>query len=97
MLPDVIDNTTMTGPHVCPHSADLIGPPLIYRRGGVWIEVGILFFRSPDDICRDELEIFGEPVQDGWVSISVSSDRMDNTPHQFSYCEEGESICETLA
>lgn len=50
MLPDVLDNTTMTGPHVCPHSADLIGLPIIYRHGDVWMEVGILFFRSPDDI-----------------------------------------------
>ena len=56
LLPDALNNKTMTGPYVGPHSADLIRLPLIYLHGGVWMDCGTLLFRDLDDICWSRLE-----------------------------------------
>ena len=56
LLPNALNNNTMTGPHVGPHSADLLRLPLIFLHGGVWMDAGTILFRNLDDICWSELE-----------------------------------------
>ncbi|KAL8745346.1 MAG: hypothetical protein Q9190_002507 [Brigantiaea leucoxantha] len=54
-FPEAFNENTMTGPHIGPHTADLIRLPLLYRYGGVWLDVGFMLFRHLDDICWNTL------------------------------------------
>ena len=55
-FPDSFLSQTMDGPHVGPHSADLVRLPLLYLYGGVWLDVGFLLFKHLDDFCWNTLE-----------------------------------------
>ncbi|PWY82008.1 hypothetical protein BO70DRAFT_429120 [Aspergillus heteromorphus CBS 117.55] len=44
VLPGAVNQRTMDGPSAGPHTADLIRLPLLYRYGGVWMDVGTLLF-----------------------------------------------------
>jgi hypothetical protein len=50
-FPDAFNENKMTGPHVGPHSGDLVRLPLLYLYGGVWMDAGTFLFRHLDDIC----------------------------------------------
>ena len=63
LLPDALNNNTMTGPHVGPHSADLVRLPLVYLHSGVWMDCGTLLFRDLDDICWRRLEDPNSPYE----------------------------------
>ncbi|KAH8802504.1 putative capsule polysaccharide biosynthesis protein [Xylogone sp. PMI_703] len=54
-FPDAFNNKTMTGPHVGPHSSDLIRLPCLYLYGGIWVDVGMILFRHLDDLCWNDL------------------------------------------
>lgn len=58
-LSEAMANKNMTGPHARTHSSDLIRLPLLYLFGGVWIDVGMLLFRSLDSLCWEALEDAG--------------------------------------
>ncbi|KAI1175880.1 capsular polysaccharide synthesis protein-domain-containing protein [Nemania sp. FL0916] len=55
-FPDAFNKNTMDGPNVGPHSGDLVRLPLLWKYGGVWIDVGTFLFRSIDDICWKQIE-----------------------------------------
>ncbi|KAI0017946.1 capsular polysaccharide synthesis protein-domain-containing protein [Xylariomycetidae sp. FL0641] len=55
-FPDAFNNNTMDGPHVGPHQGDLIRLPLLWKYGGVWMDVGMLLFRHLDDICWKQIQ-----------------------------------------
>ncbi|RKU41398.1 hypothetical protein DL546_001256 [Coniochaeta pulveracea] len=54
-FPDSFRGGTMSGPHVGPHSSDLVRLPLLYLYGGIWVDVGFLLFRSLDNLCWNVL------------------------------------------
>ncbi|PWY67636.1 putative capsule polysaccharide biosynthesis protein [Aspergillus sclerotioniger CBS 115572] len=54
-LPNAVNEGTMTGHSVGPHTADLIRLPLLYRYGGVWMDVGTTLLRHLDTICWNVL------------------------------------------
>ncbi|CAJ2505363.1 Uu.00g127570.m01.CDS01 [Anthostomella pinea] len=55
-FPDAFNNNTMDGPHVGPHSGDLVRLPLIWKYGGIWMDAGSFLFRHVDDICWKQIE-----------------------------------------
>ncbi|PHH89626.1 hypothetical protein CDD83_5642 [Cordyceps sp. RAO-2017] len=55
-FPDAFNNGTMDGPHTGPHRADLMKLPLLWKYGGVWMDAGIILFRSLDDMFWTRLE-----------------------------------------
>lgn len=56
LLPDAFNNNTMDGPHVGPHQGDIVRLPLLWKYGGVWMDVGTFLFRHIDDICWNLIE-----------------------------------------
>ncbi|RFU27067.1 hypothetical protein B7463_g9264, partial [Scytalidium lignicola] len=54
-FPDAFNNKTMTGPHVGPHSSDLVRLPCLFLYGGIWVDVGMILFRHLDDLCWNDL------------------------------------------
>ncbi|KAI0554080.1 capsular polysaccharide synthesis protein-domain-containing protein [Xylaria curta] len=62
-FPDAFNSDTMDGPDVGPHSADLVRLPLIWKYGGVWIDVGTFLFRNIDDICWKQIEDPANPYE----------------------------------
>ncbi|KAI0459175.1 capsular polysaccharide synthesis protein-domain-containing protein [Xylaria acuta] len=62
-FPDAFNNDTMDGPNVGPHSGDLVRLPLIWKYGGVWIDVGTFLFRNIDDICWKQIEDPSTPYE----------------------------------
>ncbi|RDL31346.1 Uncharacterized protein BP5553_09555 [Venustampulla echinocandica] len=55
-FPEAFNNGTMSGIYAGVHSADLVRLPLLYLYGGVWMDTGIMLFRSIHDICWRALE-----------------------------------------
>ncbi|KAI0007594.1 hypothetical protein F4779DRAFT_499475 [Xylariaceae sp. FL0662B] len=55
-FPAAFNNNTMDGPHVGPHSGDLVRLPLLWLYGGVWMDAGSFLFRHIDDICWKRIE-----------------------------------------
>lgn len=62
-FPAAFNNDVMDGPNVGPHSGDLVRLPLIWKYGGVWIDVGTFLFRNIDDICWRQIEDPGTPYE----------------------------------
>ncbi|KAK6337364.1 hypothetical protein TWF730_002766 [Orbilia blumenaviensis] len=62
-LPEAFVNNTMDGPYVGPHSADFLRGACLYKYGGVYMDVGIILFRSLDSICWDRLSDPSSPYQ----------------------------------
>jgi hypothetical protein len=63
LLPETFVKGTMEGPYVGPHSADFLRGACLYRHGGVFMDVGIILFRSIDRICWSQLEDPESPYQ----------------------------------
>lgn len=63
MLPDCFVHGTMDGVYKGPHSADFLRSALIYLYGGVFMDVGIILFRSLDTICWSQLADPASPFQ----------------------------------
>ncbi|KAJ3578607.1 hypothetical protein NPX13_g1958 [Xylaria arbuscula] len=55
-FPECFNNHTMDGPTVGAHSGDLVRLPLVWKYGGVWMDVGTFLFRTIDDICWRQIE-----------------------------------------
>ena len=55
MLPEAFLSGTMDGQHAGQHAADCIRGPLLFRYGGVSMDVGCLLIRNIDRICWDLL------------------------------------------
>ncbi|KAI0514880.1 capsular polysaccharide synthesis protein-domain-containing protein [Xylaria bambusicola] len=62
-FPDCFNNHTMDGPTVGAHSGDLVRLPLVWKYGGVWLDVGTFLFRSIDDICWKQIEDPATPYE----------------------------------
>ncbi|KAI0483600.1 capsular polysaccharide synthesis protein-domain-containing protein [Xylaria cf. heliscus] len=62
-FPEAFNNDTMDGPNFGPHSGDLVRLPLIWKYGGVWIDVGTFLFRNIDDICWKQIEDPATPYE----------------------------------
>ncbi|RYC64379.1 hypothetical protein CHU98_g1848 [Xylaria longipes] len=60
---DAFNDNIMDGPDVGPHSGDLVRLPLIWKYGGVWIDVGTFLFRNIDDICWKQIEDPASPYE----------------------------------
>ncbi|KAI1334098.1 capsular polysaccharide synthesis protein-domain-containing protein [Xylariaceae sp. FL0016] len=73
-FPDAFNNGTMDGPHVGPHSGDLVRLPLIWKFGGVWIDAGTFLFRHLDDICWRQLEDPSSPYEMSGFAIEMRPD-----------------------
>jgi hypothetical protein len=63
MLPESFVKGTMDGPYKGPHSADFLRGALLHLHGGVFLDVGIILFRSLDRICWTQLEDSNAPFQ----------------------------------
>ncbi|KAF3940319.1 hypothetical protein ABW19_dt0201044 [Dactylella cylindrospora] len=63
LLPETFVKGTTDGPYVGPHSADFLRGACLYLYGGVYMDVGIILFRSLDRICWKQLEDPGSPYQ----------------------------------
>ncbi|KAJ2993669.1 hypothetical protein NUW58_g1772 [Xylaria curta] len=62
-FPDAFNNDTMDGPDVGPHQGDLVRLPLLWKYGGVWIDVGTFLFRDIDDICWKQIDDPASPYE----------------------------------
>ncbi|KAK9368249.1 hypothetical protein V1509DRAFT_639752 [Lipomyces kononenkoae] len=62
-LPESFVQGTMEGPYVGPHSADFLRGACLTLYGGVFLDVGIILFRSIDAICWHKLEDPESPYQ----------------------------------
>lgn len=63
MLPDAFVRNAMDGEYFGPHSADLLRGALLYRHGGVFMDVGNLLIRDLDRVCWDQLADPMSPFQ----------------------------------
>ncbi|KAK6332887.1 hypothetical protein TWF696_002906 [Orbilia brochopaga] len=63
VLPETLIEGTMTGPYIGQHSADFLRGACLHEYGGVFMDVGIILFRSLDRICWRELEDPESPYQ----------------------------------
>lgn len=73
-FPETFNSQTMAGPHVGPHTADLIRLPLLYLYGGVWLDVGFLLFRNLDDLCWRTLEDPTTPFDMAGFKVTFSEE-----------------------
>lgn len=63
LLPDTFVQGKLDGPYVGPHSADLLRGACLFLHGGVFLDVGVLLFRSFDRICWNQLADPASPFQ----------------------------------
>jgi hypothetical protein len=70
-FPDAFNKGTMDGPHVGPHSGDLIRLPLLWKHGGVWMDAGTFLFRHLDDLCWKEIEDVNSPYEMAGFVIEI--------------------------
>lgn len=56
MLPQSFVDGKMQGPYVGPHSADFLRGALLFKHGGVFMDVGNILFRRLDRVGWKELE-----------------------------------------
>lgn len=54
-LPQAVVEGTMDGPFARTHQGDAVRLPLLYRYGGVWMDVGTLLLRSLESLCWDKI------------------------------------------
>lgn len=73
-FPKAFREQTMQGPHVGPHTSDLIRLPLLYLYGGVWLDVGFYLFKSLDDICWKELEDPASPFEMAGFKVTFNAE-----------------------
>ena len=73
LFPDAFNNKTMDGPHVGPHQGDIVRLPLLWKYGGVWMDVGTLLFRHIDDICWNAIEDTQSPHEMAGFTIELRS------------------------
>ena len=71
-LPEAFNNHTMTGPHVGPHSGDMVRLPLLYLYGGVWMDAGMMLFRHLDDVCWKTIEDPTSPYEMAGLIIEIN-------------------------
>ncbi|KAI1639435.1 capsular polysaccharide synthesis protein-domain-containing protein [Biscogniauxia mediterranea] len=62
-FPDAFNKNLMDGPHVGPHSGDIVRLALIWKYGGVWMDAGTFLFRHLDDICWKQIEDSNSPYE----------------------------------
>ena len=89
LLPDALNNNAMTGPHVGPHSADLIRLPLIYLHGGIWMDAGTLLFRDLDDICWSKLADPESPYEMAGFTIQQGGAKGNSIMNSFIAARKG--------
>lgn len=76
MLPQSFVDGKMQGPYVGPHSADFLRGALLFKHGGVFMDVGNILFRRLDRVGWEELEDPASPYQvcvpiSEWMQVST--------------------------
>ena len=67
-FPDCFNNKTMDGKHAPQHASDLIRLPLLYKYGGVWMDVGNMLHTNLDTLFWDHLADPATPYEMGvWI------------------------------
>lgn len=62
-LPDCFLDGTMDGPNTGPHAADMLRTVMLWKYGGVWIDVGCIAVRRFEDMCWRQLEDQNSPFE----------------------------------
>lgn len=78
-------NQTMDGPHVGPHSADLVRGAALSQHGGVWMDVGTILTRHLDRICWDRIQDPNDPYN---VAVAVQPNQ--GILNYFIACRKGD-------
>ena len=73
-FPDAFNDGRMDGPFVGPHMGDLVRLPLLWKYGGVWMDVGTMLFRDLDDICWDKITDPASPYELGGYCVDFRQD-----------------------
>ena len=92
LLADALNNNTVTGPYVGPHSADLIRLPLIYVHGGVWMDAGTSLFRDLDAIYWSRLEDPESPYEMAGFPIPQGGAMRKRSLNHFIAARKGNSF-----
>jgi hypothetical protein len=71
LFPDSFNNNTMDGPHVGAHQGDIVRLPLLWKYGGVWMDVGTFLFRHIDDIGWKLIEDPRSPYEMAGFTIEL--------------------------
>ncbi|RMJ25261.1 Capsular polysaccharide synthesis protein [Aspergillus sp. HF37] len=71
LFPDAFNNNTMDGPHVGAHQGDIVRLPLLWKYGGVWMDVGTFLFRHIDDIGWNLIEDPRSPYEMAGFTIEL--------------------------
>ncbi|KAH7146240.1 hypothetical protein EDB81DRAFT_721135 [Dactylonectria macrodidyma] len=67
-FPDCFNNKTMDGRHAAQHAADLVRLPLLFKYGGVWMDVGNMLHTHLDQLLWDPLTEPDSPYEMGvWI------------------------------
>jgi hypothetical protein len=74
VFPDAFNDNTMDGPHVGAHQGDIVRLPLLWKYGGVWMDVGTFLFRHIDDICWKLIEDPSSPYEMAGFTIELRPD-----------------------
>ncbi|KAF2116018.1 hypothetical protein BDV96DRAFT_598802 [Lophiotrema nucula] len=85
VMPEAIVKGEMTGPFTGQHTADFVRSAVIYRHGGVFMDVGILLIRRLDRICWDQLADPASPY-----NMAIPSLKKDNICNHFVACRAGD-------
>lgn len=62
-LPEAVVKGTMDGPFAKTHQGDAVRLPLLYKYGGVWMDVGTLLLRSLDSLCWNTINDPNSPYE----------------------------------
>ncbi|OAQ65497.1 glycosyltransferase [Pochonia chlamydosporia 170] len=70
-FPNAFNDNTMDGPHVGAHQGDIVRLPLLWKYGGVWMDVGTFLFRHVEDICWKLIEDPESPYEMSGFTIEL--------------------------
>ncbi|RFU72028.1 glycosyltransferase [Trichoderma arundinaceum] len=86
LLSEAFIKGTMDGIYKGTHSGDLVRLALLWKYGGVWIDIGAILLRSIEDICWREIEDPNTPYEIGTFLM------MGFMTNGFIACKKGNSF-----
>lgn len=72
-LPSAFVNGELTGPYIGPHSADFLRGALLYKHGGVFMDVGNILFRNLDRVGWNHLSDDTSPYR---IAVPIMYDQV---------------------
>ncbi|KYK54378.1 putative capsule polysaccharide biosynthesis protein [Drechmeria coniospora] len=80
-FPEAFNKGMMDGPTVGQHQADLIRLPLLWKYGGIWLDVGTILFCHVDGLCWKQIEDPETPYEMAACAMELRPgvDQMTNT------------------